>query len=233
MHVVFSNARQMKALRSEFLEAAKDYIYFLDRHYPQKALIKLIGDRYQLSGTERSMLFRGIWASEEASLRKQKLAEPHNLISQPISIDTYNMLITIASYLNGNVVFISNDHFLRDASEIHGKVFRNELLERALNLTFEYLNECKLSGIRFLIDSPVSHSGKLCAQINQMIAESNLQGSAETHQSPDYLLKNTLEGIIATSDSTIIDKTCLPVFDLPRHVLQHHFSPAFIDLRNI
>ncbi|HHN48821.1 MAG TPA: DUF434 domain-containing protein, partial [Bacteroidales bacterium] len=42
----------MKTLSDNFLQSAADYLYFLNRNYPQKALIKLIGDRYQLSGTE-------------------------------------------------------------------------------------------------------------------------------------------------------------------------------------
>lgn len=222
----------MKILSEKFSIAALDYLYLLNRNYPQKALIKLIGDRYQLSGTERSMLYRGICSTLQTTSRSKRLIEPKALKSQWISIDAYNVLISIGSYLNGNMVFISSDHLLRDASEIHGKAFRTGLLQRALNLTFSYLTHCEPSGLNFFIDSPVSHSGKLCVQINQLIAESNLQGSAQTHPSPDYLLKNLHNGIIATSDSTIIDNSSLPVFDLARYVLEYHFEPVFPDLRD-
>lgn len=222
----------MKTVSDSFSEAASDYLYLLNRNYPQKALIKLIGDRYKLSGTERSMLYRGICTTLQASSRSKRLVEPQALKSQWVSIDAYNVLISIGSYLNGNMVFISSDHLLRDASEVHGKTLGNELMQRALYLTFSYLVHCKPSGLNFFIDSPVSHSGKLCAQINQIIAESSLQGSAETHPSPDYLLKNLHQGIIATSDSTIVDNSSLPVFDLARHVLEHHFEPVFPDLRD-
>jgi hypothetical protein len=222
----------MKTLSDNFTEAAMDYLYLLNRNYPQKALVKLIGDRYQLSGTERSMLYRGICTTFQAASRSIRLVEPQALKSQWISIDAYNVLISIGSYLNGNMVFISSDHLLRDASEIHGKEFRTELLQRALKLTFSFLVHCEPTGLNFFIDSPVSHSGKLCAQINQLIEESNLHGSAETHPSPDYLLKNLYQGIIATTDSTIIDNSSLPVFDLARHVLEHYFDPLFPDLRD-
>ncbi len=63
-----------------------------------------------------------------------------------------------------------------------------------------------------------------------MLAEQNINGHAETHPSPDYLLKNICEGIIATSDSAIIDATALPVVDLPGQVLEFHYHPDFIDL---
>lgn len=221
----------MKNLSDDFRAAANDYLFLLNRSYPQKALIKLIGDRYRLSGTERSMLYRGICASEHAQQRIGKLAEPALINPQPLSIDTYNALITIGSYLNGNTVFISNDHLLRDASEIHGKVFRTELLQRSLDLLFGFLMHYRPSTLRFYLDSPVSHSGRLCVQINETLAAKGLTGVAETHRSPDFLLKYQREGIIATSDSSIIDKTQLPVLDLPHHILRHHFKPEFYDLR--
>jgi len=221
----------MKTLRENFRKAATDYLYLLDRNYPQKSLIKLIGDRYQLSGTERSMLYRGICSSAQAMLRKGKLVQADAIKSQWLSIDTYNVLITIGSYLNGNTVFISNDQWLRDASEIHGKVFRTTLLNRSISLVFGFLILCEPEGVKFFIDSPVSHSGKLCAQINQILSENNMQGLAETHHSPDYLLKNAELGILATSDSTIIEKTQLPVVDLAEQALRHHFEPDFIDLQ--
>ena len=41
-------------------DAARDYRFLLNRSYPQKASIKLVGDRYQLSGQERSVLYRGV-----------------------------------------------------------------------------------------------------------------------------------------------------------------------------
>jgi hypothetical protein len=223
----------MKTLSHNFLQSAADYLYFLNRDYPQKALIKLIGDRYQLSGAERSMLYRGICSTELSRIRKGKLIEPQGLKLQWLSLDTYNVLITIGSYLNGNTVFVSNDGFLRDASEIHGKVFRSELLNRALKLVFEFLVFCEPAGIRFFIDRPVSHSGKLCALINQIISANKMQGAAETHHSPDFILKNMHEGILATSDSTIIEKTHLPLIDLPLHVLRFHFEPEFYDLQSL
>lgn len=223
----------MKTLSNKLSEAAGDYLFLLNRHYPQSTLIKLVGDRYQLSGTERSMLYRGIFATNEAIARKNKLAGRTAILGQTLTVDACNVLITIGSYLNGNVVFISNDQFLRDASEIHGKVFRSDLIERSLSLLIEFLKVQQPGEIRFLIDTPVSYSGQLAARINQMLPENNLKGSAETHPSPDFILKTLESGIIATSDSAIIDKTPLPVYDLPYQVLTHHFTPDFFDLGGI
>ena len=103
-------------LRQEFKYAIRDYLYLLEKNYPQKGIIKLIGDRYALSGTERTMLYRGIATRENCLARKQKLALVKELKKASLYIDGYNVMITIGSYLNGNTVYISNDHILRDAS---------------------------------------------------------------------------------------------------------------------
>lgn len=60
------------APRAAVVEAAADYRWLLDRSYPDQPAIKLVGDRYQLTGVERAMLFRGVF-SERASGRRASL----------------------------------------------------------------------------------------------------------------------------------------------------------------
>ena len=214
----------------DFQTAVNDYLLLLDKKYPQKAILKLIGDRYALNGTERSMLYRGITTSKNAEKRAKKLISEKNIINQPIHIDGYNVLITIGSYLNGNLVFIGNDRYLRDASEIHGKIFRTELFERAVILILVYLEKLKVSEINFYLDQPVSFSGKLSQKINKIIKDYYLTGKAEVYNSPDYILKNIEEGFVATTDSTIIDKAKLNIFDIAQNTIKYHFNPNFIDM---
>ncbi len=214
----------------DFQTAVNDYLLLLNKQYPQKAILKLIGDRYALNSTERSMLYRGITSSKNAAKRAKKLIFEKNIKNQSIHIDGYNVLITIGSYLNGNVVFIGNDRYLRDASEIHGKIFRTELFERAVILILVYLEKLKVSEINFYLDQPVSFSGKLSQNINKIIKDYHLTGKAEVYNSPDYILKNIKEGIVATSDSTIIDKAKVNIFDLARNTIFYHFNPNFIDM---
>ncbi len=221
----------MKSLPINFGDAATDYLYFLDRRYPQKASLKLIGDRYRLSGIERSMLFRGISTSGIARTRNKKLVSDECVSGNWLMIDVYNTLITLGSYLNGNVVFISNDGIIRDASEVHGKIFRSELLQRSVNLLFGYLCHKRPKGIRFFIDSPISFSGLLAEQLNKKLNEVGIEGNAELHHSADYQLTHLVSGILATSDSNILDKTSLPALDLAGTVLYFHFEPDLYDLR--
>ncbi len=103
------------------------------------------------------MLYRGISSEEENTIRKEKLVDEKFVENQPLHIDGFNQILTIASYLNGNKVFISTDGFLRDASEIHGKIFRTELLERSVELIITCLDSMKLNDIVFYIDKQLNN----------------------------------------------------------------------------
>ncbi len=221
----------MKSVTENFRQAAWDYLYLLDRKYPQKAILKIIGDRYLLSGTERSMLYRGIAATHTATKRSMSFTGLSGLQGSELVIDGFNVLITIGSYLNGNAIFISNDCVLRDASEIHGKAFRAALLDRALSLLIDYLISIKPSNVFFYFDEPIAHSGDICHQVNLLLLSKKIVGMAKTCSSVDYYLKICKSGILATSDSAVIDKAQVMLFDLPKHIIEHSFQPDFIDLR--
>ena len=214
-----------------FKYARKDYLYMLEKNYPQKGIIKLIGDRYALSGTERTMLYRGITTSENCLNRKKKHALVREVKGNALIVDGYNVMITIGSYLNGNTVFISNDNFLRDAAEMHGKVFRKVMMDKVLGLLLDDLDYLKISDCIIYFDKPVSKSGELAAKVNAEMIKTDIRGYAQTANSPDFMLKHADEGFIATSDSSIIDKSPVKTFDLARHVISRNFKAIFPDLR--
>jgi len=214
-----------------FKYARKDYCYLLEKHYPQKGIIKLIGDRYALSGTERTMLFRGITTSENCLNRKKKLALVREIKGNVLIVDGYNVMITIGNYLNGNTVFISNDNFLRDAAEMHGKVFRKVMMDQVLGLLLDDLKYLKISDCIIYFDKPVSKSGELAAKVSTEMIKTNIRGHAQTVDSPDFMLKHAKKGFIATSDSSIIDNSPVKTFDLARHVISRNFKAVFPDLR--
>ena len=53
----------------DFLSAAKEYIWMLSRGYPQKASLKLVGDKFMLTRDMRQVLYRGISAEKQAEAR--------------------------------------------------------------------------------------------------------------------------------------------------------------------
>ena len=216
---------------TDFSKAASDYFTFLQKKYPQKAILKLVGDRYKLSRVERSMLYRGIAVERESISRRSKLVKELPAGSMLV-VDGLNQILTIASYLNGNVVFIYSDGFLRDASEIHGKAFRSELLARSIELILRYCDSLSLSQLVFYIDQQVSNHEKVKHNLLKLSSNYTIDCEIIISDEVDKELKKLTTGVIATSDSQIINRPSVPIFDLSHHVLKFSFNPKFISMNS-
>jgi hypothetical protein len=217
-------------LSHDFTQALEDYILLLNRNYPHKTVLELVGTRYGLNHFERSMLYRGISPSGKAVKRKARLAEKAGLTGNTLHIDLFNALFTVAAYLRGFPVYLSNDGILRDASESHGCEEWITHLDRALELTISFLKETRPSNTVFYIDNPIEHCRAVIETIHSHFKGSGPDHEIVLHNSPDQLLKKASTGVLASSDSTIIDRSPLPVLDLPRAVLEFHYEPKFMEI---
>ena len=211
-----------------FKEAAQDYLWLLNKNYPQKKVLSLVGDRYRLLKSERSILYRGISSAKEVAVRQKKLRKLKDLPPETLHVDMLNVLITLASYLAGKPVFICNDGWLRDASETHAGTIAPHLLEKALDLMLSFTRYETAMTTIWYIDRK-AESGKEALQLLDKKDKGNIQVYAA--ESADHILKKVQEGILATSDTQLIVKTPCPVIDFTREMLEYHFSPDFIDLR--
>lgn len=220
-------------LTENFRQAIEDYVLLLNKKYPEKSIHELISTRYSLSHFERSMLYRGITTDERAEKRKNRIVTSKKLNKQVLLIDLFNVLYTLAAYLRGFPVFISNDSLLRDASESHGSGEWEVHLDKALDLLIKSLDNLKLQKAIFYIDNPLENGREISGKLTEIAEHSKPEIEVITDQSPDHLIREAKIGIIATSDSTIIDKSALPVFDLPRTVLEYHFDPKLIRLNKL
>ena len=218
-------------LREEFKIAIKDYLFLLNKGYPQKASLKLVGDRYKLKSEERSILFRGVMPDSYRQIREIKRVSkvPESGL---LAIDGFNVLRTVASYFLGRPVYIAMDGFLRDASELHGKPLKLEVRERALRLVLNTIKG-KFVETVFWLDSPVSYSGETAKMIKDVLKEYNIKGTAVTVHSADFELKKIDKGIIATADSAVIENSIVPVVDLAQLTIFKNFNPDLLDLRRI
>jgi hypothetical protein len=238
IHYIYNLKINTMIFSENFREALADYTFLLNKVYPHKTILELVATRYSLNHFERSMLFRGISTEAAAALRKSKLITIEQWSSgtmeqwtnKPLHIDLFNALFAIAAYLRGYPVYLSNDGLLRDASESHGSGEWEEHLDKGLDLLLNSLGSLKISKAIIYIDNPLEYGFKITEKLLETAKLSKPKIEIITHPSPDHLLIEAKEGILATSDSTIIDKSALPVFDLPRAVLEFHFEPKFLRL---
>jgi len=214
-----------------FILALKDYYYLINRSYSRTECLKLTGNRYMLNKMQRIVLNRGVFRKDEADKRINKKVT--TFTRQSVYIDGYNVLFTIGNYLLGRPVFISNDSFLRDAGELHGKLQKGKPFFRALDLLLHYLEHFRQKEYIFLFDQPVPGSIDIQQIINELIRNSSLEGEARTVPDPDEVLIRLNDGMIATSDSEIIDQTDKQVIDVATEVLTGAFQPTFINLSEL
>lgn len=219
------------SLSRGFSKAAKDYLFLLNRGYPETPAVTLVGNRYRLDKTERMILFRGICSSPRAITRRDKLSASSP--GETLTIDGYNLLFTLLNYRLGKRMFLGYDGFLRDAGGTHGRFSERELFISLAGEMIRFLKTLGVAKIKFYLDSPVSHSAEHARALRRILEETGLPGECITCDSADFRVKQAKEGLVVTSDTAIIDSTPLPVFDGARNFLQDRFGASFLDLQEI
>jgi len=218
---------------SGFESAFYDYQYLLEKKYTEKNIVKLVGDRYKLNTVQRSLLYRGVSTKEMAKKRKEKNVTEKDLSGEILYIDTYNLLLTINSYLKGKPVFISYDSYVRDAGVLKARVSSNVSFNRPLRLAIAYLSTIEIKQAIFYIDLPVNNSSELKNLILNNILQYKLIAKVVVTKDVDKNIATQKTGVISTSDTEIIDETELKIFDLAKNALKYHFNAHFINLQNI
>jgi hypothetical protein len=214
-----------------FRQALQDYIFLLEKKYPEKSVLEMVATRYGLNHFERSMLYRGVAIKDNTILRKNKLVTTEQLNNGNLHMDLFNVLFIIAAYLRGYPVYISLDGFLRDASESHGSGDWQVHLDRSLDLLLKNLHRLKCRKATFYIDNLLEGMNEISGKLHKSAQNDEMVYVIVSDASPDHLIIEAKEGIIATSDSRIIDKSGLPVFDLPYFILYNSFHKDFIQLK--
>jgi len=112
---------------------------------------------------------------------------------------------------------MGDDGFIRDISGLSGSFKKTAWTEKALQLILDVLKTIKPHHTLFLFDSPISKSGRLAEEVRGRLMKENLPGDAEAVKVPESILIG-FKGIIATSDTAIIDQS-KRVVDLAGYVL--------------
>ncbi|HUX12962.1 MAG TPA: DUF434 domain-containing protein [Spirochaetia bacterium] len=211
--------------------ALGEYRYLLERGYPERGSIQLVGDRHRLSGEQRAILYRGASARSCAEARRDKIV-PVSEIAGTVYIDGYNIIYTVCNFRLGRPVFISDDGVVRDAGQAHKRVTRTSLFEEASLALCAALSERELSAQVYL-DRPVSGSARDSELINRLARESGSELACEIVPSADRALSAHSGLPVASSDSAVIDAHVGPVVDLARLILESRYDAQLVDLSTI
>jgi hypothetical protein len=194
-------------LKSKDLQkAAEDFCYLLNRGYPRKAALELVGNRYGLTSDERHHLHRGVFSDVDSKSRRKRKIPIGKVRNRDLAIDGYNILITIEAGLSDRPLILGGDGFIRDISGLSGNFKKTERTEEALQLILDIVMRVKPRKTLFLFDSPISMSGELAQEVRDLLKKENLLGDARAVKVPEKILIG-FPGVIATSDTAIIDQS--------------------------
>src|SRR5215212_7264907 len=192
--------RHLPALR----QAVGDLSWLLSRGYAPAASLKIVGDRFSLRERQRMAMVRACCSDEQKALRQSRRQSLETIRGRKMLIDGFNLIITIEAALSGGVLIACRDGCFRDLSSVHGTYRSVAETERAICLVGELLTEASPSEITWLLDQPVSNSGRLAGRIRELAAEHHWPWSVEVVMNPDKVLRESNQ-IIVTSDSNILD----------------------------
>ncbi|HKX30804.1 MAG TPA: DUF434 domain-containing protein [Blastocatellia bacterium] len=184
--------------------AVEDLSWLLSRGYAPTASLKLVGDRFTLKDRQRLAVVRAACSDQQRESRERTRRPLESVNGQHLLIDGFNIIITTEAAFSGGVLIRCRDGCLRDMSSVHGTYRSVTETEAAIRLISETLLRAQPASALWLLDQPVSNSGRLAQRIREMAAEHDWPWSVEVVMNPDQVLRSSGQ-IAVTSDSNILD----------------------------
>jgi hypothetical protein len=207
-----------KKLQLKFKEAIKDMFYLLSRGYGEKSSLQLVGNKYRLNVRQQQAI-QGMSASQQQmEIRQANEISLHQLHSETIIIDGFNLLIILESALSGAYLFKGLDGAYRDLSGVHGTYKRVQQTEAAIHLVGETLKHHK---VIWVFDQPVSNSGRLKTMLREIAEQKGYHWDIILDHNPDKMLAQS-KHIVVSSDAWILDRAArwlnLASFLIDQHI---------------
>jgi len=174
----------------ELRRAIADYSLLLTKGYAEKSSLKLVGDRFALTERQRLAVMRSSCSDEQRASRKNRQLDLDigGIAGGDIAIDGYNILITIEAAMSGGMIFTGRDGCCRDLASIHGTYRKVTETIPAVELIGGFLQQIGAAQALWLLDSPVSNSGRLKTLIREIAEKNTWNWQIELVTSPDAAL---------------------------------------------
>ncbi|MBN2137427.1 MAG: DUF434 domain-containing protein [Sedimentisphaerales bacterium] len=184
--------------------ASADYAMLLTKGYAPKSSLKLVGDRFALTERQRLALMRCACSDGQLHARDSRRISIDDLAGSRIVIDGYNLLITVEAAISGGIILKGRDRCCRDLAGIHGTYRKVTETVPALELIGSFLKEIDPAEVTWLLDKPVSNSGRLRKIMADLAKENPWPWQVELVLSPDAVLRKA-DSVVVTTDSAVLD----------------------------
>ena len=189
--------------------AGEELYYLINRGYQIKPASTFVGNHHLLSERQRLALARSISPKDRVEERLAK--EVHELKDSVVYIDTFNTVITLEIAFSGSTLLSCMDGTIRDLAGLRGTYRIIDKTDMAIEAIRKVLEAEGVREAHFLIDAPISNSGRLSSKIEDMFAGSSVKAEREVIYDVDKSLYDK-ENII-TSDAIVLDN-CSSWFNL-------------------
>ena len=199
--------------------ACGELSWLLSRGYVNPSALKLVGDRHDLRRRQRVAVGRCACSDAARDDRAARRVPLDAIKGRTLRIDGFNVVTTAEAALGGGVLLVGRDGAVRDMASMHGNYRRVAETGPALELLRDLLDAAAPAAADWLLDRPVSNSGRLAGLIRD--AAGARPWSAACVPDPDPLLYRdaALPGgapapfVAATADAGVLDR-CGPWCDL-------------------
>ena len=214
-------------------DATADLSWLLTRGYALPGALQVVGNRYALDARQRRAVTRCACTDGARDRRRASLASHDALAGATLLVDGYNVLTTVEAALGGAVVLHARDGAYRDIAAVHGTYRHVEETVPALQRVGEVAaRELRVARCVWLLDAPVSNSGRLKGTIEAVARERGWDWSVRVVPDPDEVLTEPADddGFVATADAEVLDR-CPRWVALSREVVRSAVPSArVIDL---
>lgn len=211
--------------------AVAELCWLLCRGYKMTSSLKLVGDRHGLRERQRLAVSRSACSDEDRQRRIEHRIAVEELKNQQLVVDGFNLIITIEAALSGGPLLVGIDDCIRDLSSVHGSYRSVEETDRAITMIGNALDQLGPASVHWLLDQPVSNSGRLAAKIADLAERANWPWTVEVVFNPDAAIAAS-PFVAITSDSAILDRVARWA-DLKTYLLEREVPDAWkVDLRN-
>lgn len=188
--------------------------------------MKLVGDRYALDARQRLGVSRCACGIRAAARRREHRVTHADVRGQELWIDGYNVLTSLEAGLAGGVILKGRDDCYRDMASMHGNYRKVDETRPAIAILGELLSGLDVSTCRWLLDEPVSNSGRLKTLLRETAEDRGWCWQIELVRDPDQVLRRADE-VVASSDSQILDRAP-QWFNLAGAAIDHSVPDAWI-----
>lgn len=195
-------AEALPALRG----AVADLSWLLSRGYARTSALKLVGDGHALTERQRLAAGRAACSDDSRERRDGSRLDAEQMRGRKVLVDGFNLLVCLEAWLGGGVLLRCRDGCLRDMSSVHGSYHAVAETDTALLAVAARLQELEVRAAHWLLDSPVSNSGRLAQLLRELAAEHGWPWTVETVPNPDPLLKAERHAVVVTSDAAVLEK---------------------------